>query len=154
MEIGFNTFSAFPQGATAWIYAQYRRLLHQVAGTTCFSVYPYQIGQDNEEAIKSGAFWFYRKLGFRPGRPDLLALTLKEEKRMARDPNHRTSPRTLRKLAEGHMFFEIGSSPHGRWDSFSTRTLGLAVQREIAAHFKGEASKTQRQITSRLCKSL
>ena len=74
MEVGFNTFYAFREGETAWIYSKVLHLLHQLAGITCFSVYPYQIGQDNEEAIQSGAFWFYRKLGFRPGRPDLLAL--------------------------------------------------------------------------------
>ena len=69
MEVGFNTFYAFREGETAWIYSKVLHLLHQLAGVTCFSVYPYQIGQDNEEAIQSGAFWFYRKLGFRPGRP-------------------------------------------------------------------------------------
>jgi len=154
MEVGFNTFYAFREGETAWIYSKVLHLLHQLAGISCVSVYPYQIGQDNEEAIKSGAFWFYRKLGFRPGRPDLLALTLREEKQMARDSSHRTSPRTLRKLAEGHMFFEFGPASIGRWDSFSTRKLGLAVQREIAARFDGDAAKMRQQTTSRLCRSL
>jgi hypothetical protein len=154
MEVGFNTFYAFREGETAWIYSKVLHLLNQLAGVTCFSVYPYQIGQDNEEAIKSGAFWFYRKLGFRSGRPDLFALTLKEEQRMARDPNHRTSPKTLRKLAEGHMFFEFGQRPTGRWDSFSTRKLGLAVQREMATRFDGEAAKLRRRTTSLLCKQL
>ena len=148
IEVGFNTFYAFREGETAWIYSKVLHLLNQLAGVTCFSVYPYQIGQDNEEAIKSGAFWFYRKLGFRPGRPDLLALTLREEKRMVRDPSHRTSPKTLRKLADGHMFFEFGSAPTGRWDSFSTRKLGLAVQREMATRFDGDAAKMKRRTTS------
>jgi hypothetical protein len=154
MEVGFNTFYSFREGETAWIYSKVLHLLYQLAGVTCFSVYPYQIGQDNEEAIKSGAFWFYRKLGSRPGRRDLLALTIREEKRMVTDAGHRTSPRTLRKLAEGHMFFEFGSAPCGRWDSFSTRKLGLAVQREMATRFAGDAAKMRRQTTSLLCKSL
>jgi len=64
MEVGFNTFYTFRDGESAWNYAQALRVLHQVLGMTCVSVYPYQIGQDNEEAIESGAFWFYRKLGF------------------------------------------------------------------------------------------
>ena len=68
LEVGFNTFYAFREGETAWVYSKVLHLLHQIAGATCFSVYPYQIGQHNEEAIKSGAFWFYRKLGFRPGK--------------------------------------------------------------------------------------
>ena len=83
MEVGFNTFYAFRDGETAWIYSKVLHLLHQVAGITCFSVYPYQLGAENEEAIKSGAFWFYRKLGFRPGKPELLAMTEREEAKIA-----------------------------------------------------------------------
>src|SRR5262249_53573398 len=64
-EIGFNTFPAYRDGETAWIYAQTLRLLRQLHGSNAISVYPYQIGDGNEEAIDSGAFWFYRKLGFR-----------------------------------------------------------------------------------------
>ncbi len=154
IEVGFNTFYAFREGETAWIYSKVLHLLHQLAGVTCISVYPYQIGQDNEEAIKSGAFWFYRKLGFRPGRPDLLALTEREEKRIARDSEHRTSPRTLRKLAEGHMFFEFGATPSGRWDSFSVRALGMAVQRKMAAEFDGNADKMRRATAKSLSRIL
>ena len=154
IEVGFNTFYAFREGETAWIYSKVLHLLNELAGVTCFSVYPYQIGHDNEEAIKSGAFWFYRKLGFRPSRPDLLHLTLKEERRMARDPNHRTSPKTLRKLAAGHIFFEFGHGPTGRWDSFSTRKLGLAVQLEMATRFAGDAAKLRRQNATLLCEQL
>ena len=113
MEVGFNTFYAFRDGETAWIYSKVLHFLHQLTGVTCFSVYPYQLGHENEEAIKSGAFWFYRKLGFRPGRPELLAITRKEEARMARDPGHRTSARTLRQLAAGHVFYEFGEGPPG-----------------------------------------
>ncbi len=154
MEVGFNTFYAFREGETAWIYSRILHTLHQLAGVTCFSVYPYQIGQDNEEAIQSGAFWFYRKLGFRPGRPDLMAITEREEKRMARDPRHRTAARTLRKLAGGHMFFELRGTPVGCWDCFSTRNLGLAAQQKMAREFGGDAVKMRRRAESRLCKAL
>ena len=132
MEVGFNTFYAFRDGETAWIYSKVLHLLHQLTGVTCFSVYPYQLGDENEEAIKSGAFWFYRKLGFRPGRPELLALTQREEAKMAREPSHRTSARTLRKLAAGHVFYEFGDGPRGLWDTFSARNIGLAVQQRMA----------------------
>jgi hypothetical protein len=154
MEVGFNTFYAFREGETAWIYSKVLHLLHQLAGVTCISVYPYQIGQDNEEAIQSGAFWFYHKLGFRPGRPGLRAIAEQEERKLARDPRHRTSARTLRKLANGHIFFEFGGTPVGRWDSFSTRTLGLRVQHKMAAEFNGDAQKMQTAATSRLRKTL
>jgi hypothetical protein len=154
IEVGFNTFYAFREGETAWIYSKILHALHQLAGVTCFSVYPYQIGKDNEEAIQSGAFWFYRKLGFRPGRPDLMAITEREERKMASDPHHRTSARTLRRLAEGHMFFELRGTPVGCWDYFSTRNLGLAVQQKMAQEFGGDAVKMRRRAESRLSKAL
>jgi hypothetical protein len=154
MEVGFNTFYAFREGETAWVYSKILHLLHQLAGVTCISVYPYQIGQDNEEAIKSGAFWFYRKLGFRPGRKDLLALAEQEEQKMSHDPEHRTSPRNLRKLAEGHIFFEFGTAQSERWDTFSTRFLGLAVQRKMAADFGGDATKMRRVTAAKLAETL
>ena len=138
MEVGFNTFYAFRDGETAWIYAKVLHLLHQHVGVTCFSVYPYQLGQDNEEAIKSGAFWFYRKLGFRPGKPELLAITEKEEAKIARTPGYRTSARTLRKLAAEHVFYEFGDGPRGLWDSFSIRNIGFAVERRMARKFGGD----------------
>ncbi len=138
MEVGFNTFYAYRDGESAWIYSKVLHFLHQLTGVTCISVYPYQLGYENEEAIQSGAFWFYRKLGFRPGRIELRELAEKEERRIAADPSHRTTPRTLRKLAAGHVFYEFGQGPHGAWDTFSTRKLGLAVERHIAESFGGD----------------
>ncbi len=144
MEIGFNTFYAYRDGETAWIYSKALHFLHQLAGVTCVSVYPYQLGHENEEAIQSGAFWFYRKLGFRPGRPDLLDLVEREERKMARQPTHRTSSRTLRKLAGGHVFYELGGTPHGCWETFSTRNIGFAVQKKMAQAFGGNAEEMRR----------
>jgi hypothetical protein len=141
MEVGFNTFYAFRDGETAWIYSKVLHLLHQVSGVTCFSVYPYQLGHENEEAIKSGAFWFYRKLGFCPGRPELLALAQREEAKMAHNPAHRTAASTLRKLAAHHVFYEFGKGPRGLWNTFSTRNIGFAVGRRMAGRFKGDPDK-------------
>jgi hypothetical protein len=150
MEVGFNTFYAFRDGETAWIYSRVLHFLHQLTGVTCVSVYPYQLGHENEEAIKSGAFWFYRKLGFRPGRPELLALTQREEAKMARDPSHRTSGSTLRKLAAHHVFYEFGDGPRGLWDTFSARNIGLAVQQRMAQKFSGDPVKMRKATTADL----
>jgi hypothetical protein len=106
LEIGFNVFYTYRQGETAWIYAQTLRCLRALTAAQCLSIYPYQIGQDNDEAIDSGAFWFYRKLGFRSGRPDLQKLCQSEEKKIVANPKYRTPPRTLKRLAQAHMFYE------------------------------------------------
>jgi hypothetical protein len=150
MEVGFNTFYTFRGGETGWIYAQVLRCLCHLMGTTCVSVYPYQLGHDNEEAIESGAFWFYRKLGFRPGRPELLRLVEREELKIAANPKYRTSARTLRRLAGGHVFYELPGSEVGAWDRFSTRKIGLRMARK----FGGDAGPMRAVLARRVTKIL
>jgi hypothetical protein len=144
MEVGFNTFYTFRGGEAGWIYAQVLRCLCHLMGTTCVSVYPYQLGHENEEAIESGAFWFYRKLGFRPGGADLQKLAEREEKKIAAatklgKAKYRTPARTLKRLAAGHVFYELPGSEVGAWDRFSTRNIGLRVNRRMARDFARDA---------------
>jgi hypothetical protein len=148
MEVGFNTFYTFRGGEAGWIFAQVLRCLCHLMGTTCVSMYPYQLGHDNEEALKSGAFWFYRKLGFRPGRAGLRRLVEREEQKIAADPSYRTSIRTLKRLAQGHAFYELPGSERGAWGSFSTRNIGLRVNRRMAREFAGESGR-MREVSAR-----
>ena len=119
------------------------RLMRQLLGVTVFSIEPYQVGHENEEGIESGAFWFYRKLGFRPVRPEILKLTEAEERKMANGRRYRTSARTLRKLAAGYMLFETpdATKKSGEWDRFEARNIGLAVQRRMAREFRGDPKR-------------
>ncbi|MFZ3264534.1 MAG: hypothetical protein WA172_11085 [Terriglobales bacterium] len=153
MEVGFNTFYTFRGGEAGWIYAQVLRCLCARMGTKVVSVYPYQLGHENEEAIESGAFWFYRKLGFRPGRTDLLKLVEREEKKIAADQKYRTPARTLKRLAAGHVFYELPGSEVGAWDTFSTRDIGLRVNQQMAKKFGGDAIRLRehsRRVLERL----
>jgi hypothetical protein len=154
MEVGFNTFYTFRGGEAGWIYAQVLRCLCTWMGTTVVSVYPYQIGHDNDEAIESGAFWFYRKLGFRPGRAELLELVEREEKKIASDPKYRTPARTLKRLAAGHVFYQLPGSEAGAWDTFSTRNIGLRVNERMARTFGGDADRMRQYARRALERSL
>jgi hypothetical protein len=137
MEGGFNLYYTFREGETAWLYARILNIFRHLCGVTAFAIDPYQIGFENEEGIESGAFWFYRKLGFRPTSPAVMKLVLNEEKKLASQSNYRTPASKLRKLAAGPMIFgldkpERSSSDHSRrgdWDRFQVRNIGLAVQR-------------------------
>jgi hypothetical protein len=159
IEVGFNTFYTYRQGETAWIYAQALRCLRALTNAGCISIYPYQIGQNNEEAIDSGAFWFYRKLGFRPGRADLQSLCEREEKKISTNPKYRTPPRTLKRLAEAHMFYELSATKpvpnkSGAWDRFSTRNLGLVVNLRMARQFDGDGQKIRRASIAAIAQAL
>jgi hypothetical protein len=140
MEAGFNVYYTFREGESAWIYAQVLRLCRQITGVRSFSVDAYQIGFENDEAIESGAFWFYRKLGFQPADPRVAALVAREERRMGEKPGHRTSPSLLRRIATGNLIFESdGEHSRSPWDRFHIRRLGLRVNRRMAREFKGDS---------------
>jgi len=176
IEVGFNTFYTYRQGETAWVYAQALRCLCALTGAKTISVYPYQIGQNNDEALDSGAFWFYRKLGFRSGHPALEQLARNEEKKIAADAKYRTSRKILKRLAEAHVFYDLermgdgvtssdvgpaGSSRdsaadgfRGPWDRFSTRNLALRVNRRMAREFSGDAARIREASVSEVSRVL
>jgi len=141
MESGFNLYYTFRDGETAWLYAQTLRVYKQLLGVTAFTLDPYQIGYENEEGISSGAFWFYRKLGFRPMRRELLKLTLQEEKRINSKRDYRTRPSMLGKLAAGYMIYESEPEQSREWDNFQVRTIGLAVDGCMAQRYGGDPEK-------------
>lgn len=154
MEVGFNLYYTFREGESAWLFARLLRLLRQMLGVTCFSIDPYQIGHENKEAIDSGAFWFYRKLGFRPVRAEQATLVEKEEQKLDRRPGYRTGARTLRRLAESPMAYEIAGTGHGDWDRFQVRNVGLAVQRRIASRYRGDPDRAAEAARSRVARAL
>src|ERR1039457_941427 len=71
--------------------------------------------------------------------PELKKLAEREEGRIAADPKYRTPARTLKRLAAGHVFYELPGSEVGAWDRFSTRNIGLRVNRRMARDFGGDA---------------
>jgi hypothetical protein len=179
IEVGFNTFYTYRQGETASIYAQALRCLCAFTGATTISVYPYQIGQNNDEALDSGAFWFYRKLGFRSGSHDLEQLAKREERKIAADPQYRTPKKTLKRLAEAHVLYELDRASVGKgttssrairaafsnsalaaegvsgpWDTFSTRNLGVRVNRRMAREFGGDSQRIRRVSVAEVSRAL
>jgi hypothetical protein len=144
MESGFNLYYTFRDGETAWLYARTLNVFRQLLGVTTFSLDPYQIGHENEEGIESGAFWFYRKLGFRPTRGDLARLTEKEEQKIATRKSYRTPARVLRQLAAGPMVYEQAKRRPGDWDRFQLRNIGFAVARKMAASYGGDSDRFRR----------
>jgi hypothetical protein len=115
-------------------------------------VYPYQLGDGNEEAIASGAFWFYRKMGFRSMDPVLEKLAQAEEKKVRANSKYRTSAATLRRLSKANVVYELLEAKRGAWDRFSTRNIGLAVQQRMARDFDGNAEATRKAAVARLAR--
>ena len=128
----FNTFPTFRGGETAHTFARLLAAIRFVFDVTALSIEPYQLGQDNDEGIATGAWWFYYKLGFRPRAAPPRRIARAELGRIKVNPNHRSSPATLRKLAEGHLFFDLDPAhPRGLP---SVAALGERVAAQLARY--------------------
>ncbi|MDX1377010.1 MAG: hypothetical protein R3357_15695, partial [Burkholderiales bacterium] len=87
--ISFNSFATFRGGEAAHVFARMLAMAHHLLGAASFTLEPYQLGADNDEAIESGAWWFYRKLGFAPRAAKALRLARREAARAAARPSYR-----------------------------------------------------------------
>ena len=129
--LSFNIFDTFRGGEAAFIFARWLAALRHVFGTTSFSFEPYQLSAGNTEALESGAWWFYAKLGFQPRDGAMLRLARDEQARIRRNPRHRTRAATLRRLAQQHLLFDLdASSPQ---PLVALAALGLSAGAALSA---------------------
>jgi hypothetical protein len=110
-EINYNIFPPWRGRDAAAIYARSLAVINAFQHVSTFIVDPYQLGADNEEAIESGAWWFYYKLGFRPRDREARALALREQERATKRASYRSSRSTLRKLAAFPMVLQLYDRP-------------------------------------------
>ena len=114
-DVSFNSFDTFRGAETAWIFVRLLAATHALLGACAFTLDGYQLGHHNDEAIVSGAWWFYFKLGFRPRDPAIRKFADAEFARMQGNPGHRSSAATLRRLAAQTMVFESEGARAPHW---------------------------------------
>ena len=78
----------------------------------------------------------------------------KEELKIAVNPKYRTAKKILKQLAETHVFYELPGSECGAWDEFSTRAIGLGVNRQMAREFGGDSERIRRAATAKVSRTL
>jgi hypothetical protein len=150
-EMGINLFPEFRGGEIRYIYSQFMRALYHLLGVRYFFLTSYGMGDGNPEALKSGAFWFYRKLGFRAANPDVEELARAEEVIMRRRRGYRSSLATLRELSLTDAFFDLSG---GTRSPVNFEHLSHAVSRFVREEFRGSRSRAGRASASRLLRSL
>lgn len=150
-ELGINVFPEFRGGEIRYFYAQFMRLLRHAFDVELFYLTRYGMGEDNPDAIASGAFWFYRKLGFVPTNPKVEALAREEEARMKAEPGHRSDKKMLRRLARTEAVLDLSG---GRRKPFDFGALGLAVSRSIALRHDGDRAAAVRRASLRVRRAL
>lgn len=131
---GINIFEPFRGGEAAFIWTQMLRAFHTLYGSTRFIINAYQFGAGNVEAIRSGAFWFYYRLGFRPQAKAVRTLAEREAQRLAADRHHRSDARTLRALASSDLHLDLpGFAAADHFDESLLPRAGERAARLLAA---------------------
>ncbi|MFO1306594.1 MAG: hypothetical protein U1F54_22950 [Burkholderiales bacterium] len=131
---GINIFDPYRGSEAAYLWTQMLRAFHTLYGSRRFVVNPYQFGAGNAEAIQSGAFWFYYRLGFRPADAQVAKQAAREAARLAADRKHRSDARTLRALASCDLYLDLpGYDPRDFFDESLIARAGARAARQLAS---------------------
>ncbi len=116
-KIGVNIYPGFRGGESAWLFCQVLRLYYNYFGVSYFIVKPYQFGKGNPEGLKSGAFWFYYKIGFRPVDEKIKKEADLEWKKIQMNKNYRTPLNLLRRFASSNIEWKLQKRIYPEFDA-------------------------------------
>ncbi len=152
---GINVFEPFRGSEAAYLYAQVLRAFRTLFGVRRFVLNPYQIGAGNREAIDSGAFWFYYRLGFRPVDAALAALAAREQARRRAHPRYRTARETLATLARSDVELVLpGARAGDRFHETWLTGLSLLASRQLAAANRRDRRTEAGEVAGRVARTL
>jgi hypothetical protein len=152
---GINIFDPYRGSEAAFLWAQALRVFRTMFGVRRFVINGYQFGAGNSEAISSGAYWFYYRLGFRPSLPENVALAAEEAERLRREPSVRSRPTLLRRLARGDLHLDVADfSAADFFEEPLLTRVGAAVARRIAGRGDRSHLEGERQLISEVQRAL
>ncbi|MEQ1893112.1 MAG: hypothetical protein ABL998_11250, partial [Planctomycetota bacterium] len=145
-EIAFNVFDAFRGAEAGHVYGWVLACVHHLFGVDTFTIYPYQLGHENEEGIASGAWWFYQRLGFRPRDAGTLALMRRELARQRATPGYRSPPATLRRLARHNVYYASGAARDDVIGVLPLERLAEPASRLLAQRFGARRAEAELEL--------
>lgn len=140
-EAAFNLSPPFRGAEAARLYGCALSVMRSLFGATTFVVDPYQMGYENAEGLRSGAWWFYYKLGFRPLDPVIARLAENEQRKVDKTPGFRSSPARLNRLASVNMYLHLGPPRADVIGEFSRDNVGLRIVRYLARRFGADRER-------------
>jgi hypothetical protein len=150
-QMNFNLFPTFRGAQAATLYAKTFAVYHQLFNADTFVAEPYQLGDENEEAIQSGAWWFYNKLGYRPHDPEIGRLAKSENEKRRTRKNYRSSASTLRRLARAPMFLNLGRRRKDVLGQIELEACSLAVTDYLSRHHGSERARAEVECAKTVC---
>jgi len=136
LEFALNIFESFRQGESALLVSRILKVYRRVFGAHTIVIDRSQIDAGNPEALHSGAFYFFAKLGFRSMDPALQALADAERARAGREPGYRSPLATLRRLGRAGLILTLGRGGGG--PPVTGSALAALVTRTIVREHDGD----------------
>ncbi len=137
-KIGVNIYPSFRGGDSAWLFCQVLRLYYQHYNVHRFVVKPYQFGKGNPEGLKSGAFWFYYKIGFRPVNESIRAIAAEEWRKLQSDKSYRTAVSVLKSFTACNKEWVVHKKSIA---DPPARDLSILITNTIRQQFGGDREK-------------
>lgn len=143
-EVAYTIFDTFRSAEAAMMLGWVLTVAHRLFGADTILIDSYQIGKDNEDALRSGAWWFYQKLGFRPRDRTALRVMRREQKLMKSNPTHRSSVDTLAELAEHDLFLTLRRARDDVLGVVPLADIGLQLSSFLAQQFGADRENAAR----------
>jgi hypothetical protein len=134
-EIAFTVFETFRDAESAHLFGRLLAVARRLFGADAFVLDPFQLGHENPDALASGAWWFYCKLGFRPRNAAVRRLVSTELGKLRTNPHHRSSATVLRRLSAAEMYLHLGRPRRDVIGVFSRQRVGLRIIDYLAHRF-------------------
>ena len=149
-----NVFPEYCGGEAAFAFEQALRAMHSLAGCAHVIVNPYQFGAGNDEALASGAYWFYYRLGFRSVEREVHALARREVDRLRANRGYRVPIGTLRRLAACDLCLDLADSTDVLFDEAWLPAIGRGITEAIACVPEVNRARALAQLTRQVCAQL
>jgi len=155
VNTGINIFDEYRGSEASFLWVQVMRVYHALAGCTRFIANVYQFGGENTEALNSGAFWFYYRLGYRPVLAQVRKLAQRESSRIKRDRKYRSDLKTLRKLTSCDMHLTLpGAKQSELFDEKWLITSSMLASRSLAAAESGSREQSANRVAAQLARDI
>ncbi len=151
---GINVFPEYRGGEAAYTFEQALRAMRTLTGCDHVIINPYQFGAGNDEALASGSYWFYYRLGFRSVDAGVQRLAAREFERMRAERGYRVPIATLRKLAACDLRLDLSDRVDRLFDENWLPALGRGITAAIAREPAVNRGRALAQLTRRIAQLL
>jgi hypothetical protein len=155
VNTGINIFDEYRASEASYLWVQVMRVYHALIGCTRFIANPYQFGGENSEALRSGAFWFYYRLGYRPVLPKIRELAQREASRLRHDKQYRSDIKTLRRLSSCDMHLTLpGARANELFEEQWIETSSMLATEVLGTSTSSKRGDAANEVASKLARNI